>query len=214
MDTEGLIRELSRDAAPVRRLPPPEHRLVRWLALAVPPVIGIAWAMGLRPDLGYKLSDPVFFVQLFAALATAVMAAWAALCAVVPGEPRWKMAMPLIPFGVWLGAIGHQCWSEWLRFGAGGMSFAPDPACIPAIAIIGAVPAAAMVALIRRGAPLQPRLTVLLGALAAASLGDFGLRLFHEVDAGLIVLVWQLGTVAGLSAIAALYGRRIAKPAV
>lgn len=214
MDTQHLIQTLGRQAAPVRRLAPPEQRLLGWLALAVPPVLAIAWAMGLRPDLGLKLDEPVFLLQVLAALATAVAAAWAALCAVVPGEPRWKLAAPLLPFGVWLGAIGHQCWSEWLRFGAGGMTFAPDPACIPAITVIGAIPAVVIVALIRRGAVLKPRLTVFLGALAAAALGDFGLRLFHEADAGLMVLVWQLGTVAGLSGLAALFGRRIARPAI
>lgn len=214
MDTEQLIQTLAENATPVRRLPPPGARLLRWLAIALPTVLAIALMMGLRPDLGLKLSDPLFALQMVAALATAVMAAWAALCAVVPGEPRWKLALPLFPFGVWLAAIGQQCWTEWLRFGAAGMEFRPDPACIPAIAIIGAVPAATLVALIRRGAPFLPRLTVFLGALAAAALGDFGLRLFHQADAGLMVLVWQLGSVAGLSALAALYGRRIVKPVV
>ncbi len=209
MDTNRLIRELAQDAAPVRRLMPPERRLARWLAVAVPPVIAIAWAMGFRPDLDLRIAEPLFAIQLFAALATAVTAGWAALCATVPGEPRWKLALPLIPFGVWLAAIGQQCWAEWLRFGA--MPYAPDPACIPAIAIIGAVPALAIFAAIRRGAALQPRLAVLLGALAAGALGDFGLRLVHEADAGLMVLIWQFGTVVGLSALAALFGRRIAR---
>ncbi len=212
MDTKRLIEELAKSAQPVRRLPRPEYRLLFWLATTLPTVLLIAWAAGIRPDLAAKTTEPLFIIQVSAALLTAVSAAWATLSAVVPGEPRWKLAVPLIPFGVWMAAIGQQCWSEWRLFGAAGMEFRPDPACIPAIAVIGAAPAVIMVTLIRRGAVLQPRLTVFLGALAAAALGHFGLRLSHPTDAGLMVLVWQVGTVAGLSALAALCGRAIAKP--
>jgi hypothetical protein len=42
--------------------------------------------------------------------------------------------------------------------------------------------------------------------LAAAGLGDFGLRLFHPQDANVMVLVWQVGTVFILTAIAAWAG--------
>src|SRR3546814_18751817 len=55
---------------------------------------------------------------------------------------------------------------------------------------------------LRRGAPMAPRMTVALGALAAAAVGNFGLRLFHYQDAGLMVLIWQFGSVALLSALA------------
>ena len=65
--------------------------------------------------------------------------------------------------------------------------------CIPAIALAGAVPAALIVFMLRRGAPIGPGLSMALGGLAAAGLGSFGLRLFHAEDASLMVLVWQLG---------------------
>jgi hypothetical protein len=60
--------------------------------------------------------------------------------------------------------------------------------------------------MLRRGAPLTPRATTALGGLAAAGLGDFGLRLFHPQDASLMVLVWQVGTVFTLTAMAAWAG--------
>jgi hypothetical protein len=47
-----------------------------------------------------------------------------------------------------------------------------------------------------RGAPLSPRITPALGALAAAALGNFGLRVFHPADASLMVLIWHFGGVA------------------
>jgi len=45
------------------------------------------------------------------------------------------------------------------------------------------------------------------GALAAAGLGNFGLRLFHTQDASLMVLVWQVGTVVVLTTFAGSAGR-------
>src|SRR3546814_18046374 len=68
--------------------------------------------------------------------------------------------------------------------------------------MVGAVPALTMVIMLRRGAPMAPRMTVALGALAAAAVGNFGLRLFLYQDAGLMVLIWQFGSVALLSALA------------
>ena len=54
----------------------------------------------------------------------------------------------------------------------------------------------------------MPCTTVALGGLAAAGLGNFGLRLFHPQDASLMVLFWQFGSVAALTALGALSGRR------
>jgi hypothetical protein len=79
--------------------------------------------------------------------------------------------------------------------------------CLPAIVLVGAFPAVAMAVMLRRGAPLTPFATMALGGLAAAALGDFGLRLFHAQDASLMVLVWQFGTVFVLSAFAGWAGR-------
>lgn len=209
MDTERLIEALAGQVRPVRRLPPPERRVLRWLAVAVPAVAMVAGMMGLRPDLLVVLAEPSFVIQELASLATAVAAALAALASTVPGTPRWKLGLPVAPLGLWLASLGHQCWQEWLRFGLSGMEFRPDLICIPAIAMTGAVPALTIVAMARAGAPFRPGLTAALGALAAAALANFGLRLFHPADAALMVLVWQFGSVALMTALAGLAGRRL-----
>jgi hypothetical protein len=73
--------------------------------------------------------------------------------------------------------------------------------------MVGAVPAAAMVLMVRRGAPLTPRLTAFLGALAAAALAYVGLRLVHPQDAAFMVFVWQFGSVVVFAAVAGALGR-------
>lgn len=61
----------------------------------------------------------------------------------------------------------------------------------------------------RRGVPLMPCTTVALAGLAAAGIGNFGLRLFHPQDASLMVLVWQFGSVVVLAMLAGCAGRYI-----
>lgn len=209
METDRLIAALAGNVRPVRRLASPGRRVWWWVLPSLAAVSVVVAVSGLRPDLSIKLADPRFAVQVLAALATALGAAFAACCAGVPGEARWKLWVPVVPLALWLGSLGEQCWQEWLRAAAAAALFQLDPICIPAIAATGAVPAAAMAVTLRRGAPLRPRLSVALGALAAAALADAGLRLFHPQDAALTVIVWQLGAVALFSAIAAMAGPKL-----
>jgi hypothetical protein len=209
METDRLIEQLSDRVAPVRRLRNPWIRTAGWLALAVPYVAVVVLAMSPRDDLVTKLSDWRFLVEEIAALATGVTAAVAALAATIPGENRRLLWLPALPLAVWLGSLGLGCLQSWVQSGPDGLTLRPDWACFPAIVMVGLVPAIAMAIMLRRGAPLMPSVTVALGGLAAAGLGDFGLRLFHASDASLMVLVWQLGTVAILTTMAGCVGRYV-----
>jgi hypothetical protein len=51
--------------------------------------------------------------------------------------------------------------------------------------------------------------TLLLGALAVAAIGNFGMQIFHFRDASIMVLVWHLGSVAVISTLAGLAGERL-----
>jgi len=207
--TDDLIARLVADSEPVRRLPPPALRTALWLAVALPCVAAIVLLATPRPDLAQKLADGRFQTEQIAAFATALAAAFAAFSAVVPGRPRWPLLLPLLPLGVWLASLGQGCAQILLRAGPEGLRIGWDPVCVPAIALVGAVPAAAIVVMLRRGAPVLPGAAVALGALAAAAVGNFGLRLFHDQDASLMVLVWQFGTVALLTALAGCAGRYV-----
>ncbi|HMH61971.1 MAG TPA: NrsF family protein, partial [Bradyrhizobium sp.] len=78
--------------------------------------------------------------------------------------------------------------------------------CLLPAALIAIIPAMAMVILLRRGAPLLPRVTLALAALAMAALANFALRLFHLGDLSIMVLFWHLGSAVVLSVIAAWFG--------
>lgn len=195
MQTDSLIRQLAGNAEPVRPIASPARRLVAWLLVALPFMAVVVILMSPRPDLAERLADPRYLAEQGLALLTALTAAVAAFAMVVPGMSRWWRVLPVLPAGLWLATLGAGCVADWRRMGAEAFRLTQDAECLLYISLIGSVPALFMLWMLRRGAPLRPGGTALVGALAAAGLGAFGLRLFHDEDLGMMVLVWQVGSV-------------------
>lgn len=206
-DTDGLIRRLAEKIEPVRPLPRPWVRTAAWVAFSIPYIAIVVLVMTPRQDLPLKIADPRFIIEQVSAVAAGIAAAAAAFATIIPGYNRRFLMLPLLPLAVWLGTVGHGCIQDWIQFGPDGLPVRPGWLCFPVIALIGAFPAIAMAVMLRRGAPLTPHLTAALGGLAAAGLGSFGLRLIHPEDASVMVLVWQIGSVLVLSALAGGVGR-------
>ena len=206
MKTERLIEQLVADLVPVRRLARPGVRLGWWLLISVPAAALVAWVSGLRPDLMACFSDPAFLLEEMAAAATALTAAYAALCAGLPDQPVWKLWLPLAPMAVWIATLGRQCLDLLFQLGPPGLPVTSDAMCIPAIALGGLVPLITILVMLRRSRGFRTTHACLCGALSAAALGAAALRLYHPVDAALMVIVWQLGSVALWSLIAGAIG--------
>ena len=209
LDTDALIDRLAGEATPVRRLDPVWKRVALWFALGVPPLLVIVAVHGLAVDAPTLLADRQLLVEQVAALLTAVAAASAAFASIIPGVNRRWLWLPVIPLAVWLLALGKGCLDDWVRLGPEGLALRPDFDCFGPMLLIAAVPAAAMLFMLRRGAPLAPRATLFLGALATAAVVAFGLRFFHVGDASIMVLVWHMGLAAVLSLVAWLAGPRL-----
>lgn len=207
MKTDLLVEALVAGLTPVRRISPPWRRLVWWLAISVPAVGLVVWMFGLRPDLLRHLGQTNFLLYEAAALLTGVVGAYAALCAGLPDQPSWKSWLPIAPLALWVGTLGHQCLDVLLRLGPAGLTLTSDAMCLPAIAIGGVVPAITMVLLLRQSRQFRATPACLCGALAAAAFSAAVLRLYHTEDAALMVLVWQLGSVALFTLLAGAMGR-------
>lgn len=209
MDTDALIKSLASTSAVVRPLPRPGIRTAVWLLGSLAYVALVVSVMKPRSDLTSIAADHRFLLEQTAALLTAVTAALAAFCLNIPDRHGRAVFVPLIPLAVWIGSLSNDCIRTIVSAGWAAVPFEQDWMCIPAISLAGALPAALMVLMLRRGAPLSPTLSMALGGLAAAGLGSFGLRLFHAQDASLMVLVWQLGTVALLAGLTGAMGRQV-----
>jgi hypothetical protein len=209
MDTEGLIERLAADLKPVRPLWPPWARTVLWMGIALPYVVAVVWGKLTMVDPVQIANDTRFMIEQAATLATALTAAIAAFRSAVPGFDMRVLLLPVAPLGLWLATAGHGCIQDWIRLGADGLAIRPDWDCLPMATIIGIIPAAAIIVMLRRAAPLHPRLTLALAALAVASIANFGLQFAHVRDSSIMVLVWHLGVAAVLTALGGWLGRRV-----
>ena len=207
--TQALVSTLASQANRVRRLRSPAQRTAEWLLISGSYVALVIWLVSPRADLSVQLGSVRFLLEQGSALGAAILSAYCAIALTIPGKGRAVCALAGIPLGTWLLSLGQGCWQSFAEKGVDGLQLAPDWVCLPGIALVGSVPALAIVVLVRQGAPMLPRITLALAILAAAAFGNFGLRFFHAQDASLMVLVWQFGTVALFTMIGGLLGRHI-----
>ncbi len=209
MDTDTLIRSLVEDCGPVKRLLSPIKRTALWFGISILYVAAMVLAYRLSGNEVTLSLGPRVLIEQIATILTAVSAAAAAFCYSVPGYDRRVAFLPLLPFSVWLLSIGESCVTSWLQLRAAGLSFSLGWECVPPSILIGVLPAVAMSVMLRRGAPLYPRVTISLGSLAVAALANLGLRLFHAGDATIVMLIWHLGACVIFFALACMAGPQI-----
>ena len=200
---DDLIRGLAADVTPVRPLASPWVRAAAWLGASA---LFLLLLYVLWPHPARAPIDRRFAIEQLAALATAITAGLAAFSVIVPGRSRTIALLPIAPLAVWLWTVGHACVHEW----SAGQPLAPilpHWGCLAATIVTGAAPAMLLVLMLRRGAPLMPRLTTLLGALAVAGLANVCIRFVHAFDSSVVVLTWHVGAVLALAAVLACTGR-------
>ncbi len=208
-DTETLIRELAGQPSRVQPLARPAVRAATWLAIAVPSALLVMVMMPGHRDWVSRLLLPRVIGEEAFALSTGILAAIAAFASVVPGYNRKVLFLPLVPLALWLGGLGQSTVRDWLQLASQGFSMRSEWVCLPATIMAGAVPAIAMAVMLRRGAPLTPRLSSLLGGLAAGGLGNLGVCVTHHTYGNVLVLAWHLGIVVALTLIVGSAGRRL-----
>ena len=208
-DTETLIRELAGQGSRVQPLARPWARAATWLGIAVPSALLVVVMMSVHGDWASRLLMPRVVSEEAFALATGILAAIAAFASVVPGYDRRVLFLPLVPLALWLGGLGQSSVRDWLQFTSQGFSMRSEWVCLPSTVMAGAVPAIAMAVMLRRGAPLTPRLSALLGGLASAGLGNLGVCVTHHAHGNVLVLVWHVSIVVALTVVVGSAGRRV-----
>lgn len=168
--TDELIARLAADVKVVRRLWSPERRLTVWM-LAV--VIYVVAMMAAGHSGLLSASSPLIWQELAACILT-VSSAYAAFLTVVPGRrAHWLIGAAAVAAGAWLVVLMAASVTEYQSTGViGGFAGETDWPCVASIAIAGAMLAGLMLAMLRRGAPLAPRASVALAAIAAATVAS------------------------------------------
>jgi hypothetical protein len=204
--TPDLIESLVARSEPVRRLRAPLVRAAAWLLFAGSILALMTAIKGVRQDCGLSLQQPGLAIEIAAALATGILAAVAAFIISLPDRSRRWLWLPVPALLVWMGSIGLGCLSAWVELPP-GMDLGEESGCIAALVMTGVPLALTLLIALRHAAPLNPTPVAIAGGLAVAGITAAALPLFHNHDASVLVLIWNLGIAAVLTTAAGAFGR-------
>jgi len=205
--TPDLIDALVETATPVRRLRPPIVRAALWLAFAATVLGLIAIAHGVRPDFSDRVRQPLFVLSMIGALATGILAAVASFQISLPDRSRLWTVLPLPPLALWVATIGYGCLTDWVSVDPDGAHMGEAVRCFATLLMTSVPLSIAMLVMLRHAALLRPLEVSVTGGLAVAALTAFALSLFHDLDATVMILTWNLGAAALIAALGSLFGR-------
>ena len=207
--TPELIERLSASATPVRRLRPPMQRAGLWLLFATVVLAVLALSHGVRPDLATKLGQPVFAAGLVGSLLTGILATITAFCLSVPDRSRLWLLLPVPALVLWVATIGYGCLTDWVSIAPGGLRLGSTLDCFLTLVLASLPPAVLLLAMLRHTAPVQPRILPAIGGLAVAGIAATSMSVLHELDATIMVLIWNLGAAALIVGLGGTIGRRL-----
>jgi hypothetical protein len=207
MKTPELIDSLVEAATPVRRLRPPIVRAALWLLLAATVMGLLAVAHGLRSDIAMRLQQPVFVVGMAGTLATAILAAIASFKLSLPEGSRFWLLLPCPALALWVSTIGYGCLTDWVSIGPDGVRMGEAVRCFATLLLTSVPLSIAMLVMLRHAALLRPTAVSAAGGLAIAAMTAFALSLIHDLNATVMILVWNLGSAALIAGLANAYGR-------
>jgi hypothetical protein len=207
--TPDLIESLVARAKPVRRLRPPAARAALWLLLAAAIVSLLAISHGLRPDLGARLGQPLFVTGLAASLLTGVLAAVVAFIVSLPDRSRLWLLLPSPAIALWVSTIGYGCLSGWVSVRPDGVALGEAADCFATLVLTSVPLWLAMLLMLRHVALLRSAAAAMAASLAVAAIASTALALFHDLDASVMILMWNLGTAALLVGLGSVFWERM-----
>ena len=205
--TPEFIDTLVASATPVRRLKPPLIRAGMWLVLATIILALIGVAHGLRSDIFDCVRQPRFVVAMVGALATGILAAVASFRVSVPDGSRLWVLVPMPALALWVSAIGYGCLTDWVSIRPDGVHMGEAVRCFATLLLTSVPLSIAMLVMLRYAALLRSTEVSLLGGLAVAAVTSFALSLFHDLDATMMILIWNLGSAIVVASASAVFGR-------
>lgn len=209
IETDDLIDRLAAGAAPVKRLRSPLVRTAAWLLFAAATIAALALLLGVRPDWGVRICQPVFQLGMIASMATGALAALAAFLVSLPDRSRLWLLLPAPAACIWISTIGLGCLTAWVP--VTGADLAPHEVlrCVATLLLSSMPLSALMFWMLRHAAALRPSGTVLAAGLAAGALTATALSVVHRFDASVLILAWNLGAAGLVLAADAAVGRVI-----
>jgi hypothetical protein len=212
--TDALIRALTSDLTPVRRLRNVNTRTTLWVGLAALYVALGTLALGPRPDLARKLSDVGYLAESAALIAVLVSAARCAFRLSIPGIEPTALAwtVPAAAWALWVLRVASRWSAGGVAVELAAMSWIGGLPCIWRMLGLAIAPAATGLIMLRKAAPRRRGWAGLCAVLAACSLAMLGTQAVCARDAAGHVLAWHAMPVAAIALVGAVAGRWILRP--
>jgi hypothetical protein len=210
MKTEDLIARLAAEpeGAPAGSL---ASGVTLMLAAGLAVTLALfALLLGLRPDLGIHVSQPVTAAKTLIPLAAGLLALALTLRVARPagtaGSTKWGLvALPLAAAGLVLWAFATSLPDARMALFLGHSI----PVCLPAIVLLSAPILAGLVTALRRGAPEHPARLGAFAGLAAAGLATTVYSLFCTEDSPLFYVTWYGLGILIVTGVGAILGARL-----
>jgi hypothetical protein len=214
MRTDDLIASLTGSLRPVRRVRSAGRATALWSAVAVS-AVGLAIVhFGLREDFAQRFGSGAELVRLLAAVATGILAAFAAMqCALPDRGWRWAL-LPVPAIAVWMAALGWGCVEDVMASGREALRLTTSFQCVVFISGLGVPLAVGMLWQSRHAALVRPERVAALCGLAAAAVASAGLSCIHSLNAAAMILVWHGLAVALVTGAVAAIGPRFMRAAL
>ena len=188
MQTDDLINQLAGNVAPVKRLKPPCFRFALWLAVSLLYVAVLLANFGLREDLPDMLRSPIFIWQIGLMALLSVLAGLIAFTISIPGRafpPAAKYSVVLLA-GIFLATLAFLSCADPNSHAGEGWG------CSKHLTMLGFVPAAIMIFMLKFTAPMQRLWTGILLGLAMIGISAAAMYLSCPSNDPLHVLVWHI----------------------
>lgn len=207
--TPELIDRLVARAAPVRRLRRPGVRAALWLSLATITVGLLVTGEGIRPDFLERLREPGFVIGIASSALTGICAAIAAFMLSLPDRSRLWGLLPVPAFAAWVSTIGYQCLTNWVVFDPAGLRLGETAQCFSTLVLVSLPLSLTFLAMLRYAAQLRPTAATLVAGLAVSAIAATAMALIHNLDASVMILMWNFGTAAIIAGLGGLFGRKM-----
>ena len=208
MKTDELIDRLGREVTVVTPLSAARVRTALWSIWAVMYLSIVAAVMFSTIGSVRVVPTPLYSLQQGAAFVTGLMAARAAFASVIPGASHRAWVLPAVAATVWVALLLSAGVLDLRASGTLGLAAESDWPCVASMTMGGMVVGLPLLWMVRRGAPLTPRTTAVLGGLAALSIANIEACLTRPHTFAMTVLLWHGATIAGVATLCALMGRR------
>jgi hypothetical protein len=206
-DTDKLIEELSRDAAPVKPLASPLARAGLLLAGLIAAMTAFVAYGGHVEETMPHFANARFALELIGALTAGIAAIVAAVMLSIPGRAQAWAYLPLPGLVLWLIGGGLECYRQVGELGYVPVSLFASKDCFLFIVSVGLPTAAATYIFLRRHLSVDAVRVIALATLGAALLAATLLQFVHAHGTNPVDFATHIVAVTLLTLLAAAVAR-------